>query len=416
MQSTFNEKPRRDHLVEVLRFWACAIVACHHFACEFFPKAEFGSSTSFVLADHPGYAVGRDLSRSFIFDLFNAGSFAVCLFFILSGYILVKPYFAKSELQWTSLSGDAFKRIVRLGLPLLIAIFICFLCMEFGWFQNYGQAVAPFSGSGWAIGFFHDSAFGKQMIWRSLSQPFAYGLDFLPPTWTINVELIGSYLSYGLVGMMHSSPLAWFVGIAAIYLAPTYYKCFAVGVLFAYAETHAPSSLRARWQKIKSSPLFHVVGLILLSGALYLAAYPGQQVPVQDLEGTIFEPLNRFKQICDNTLDLPGTAIPSASCLFVITKLWYDDLRLLDLLAPLGKFTYVVYLAHFIVLGTTVSWAFLLLQQSVPDTSVCLMLTFAYYALCLAGCCALTKYTDGYAIAMSHKLKSYYLKSLSRNS
>jgi peptidoglycan/LPS O-acetylase OafA/YrhL len=414
MISDPNAKPRRDHLVEVLRFLACAIVACHHFICEFFPKTEFGSDKSFVMQASPAYSVSLDLSNSLL-NIFNAGSFAVCLFLILSGYILVKPHFSKSELVWSSLTGDAIKRIVRLGLPLWTAIFVCFACTAVGWFQGCGQAVAPISGSGWAKTFFHEPGFAWNVVWRSLLQPFQNGQEFIPPVWTLNVELIGSYLSYGLVGVMHSSPLSWFIGISAVYLAPAYYKCFALGVLFAFAECNLPVRFRTRWRQVKTLPLFHLFGLILLAGSFYLAAYPGQQLPVGDLDQTIFAPLKWLKQVGDGPLDCVGTAIPAAFAAFAVAKLWYNDLRVFDLLAPLGKYTYMIYLVHFILLGTTVSWAFLSLESLPLKTPTCLILTFVYYVGCIAACCTLNKYIDGNAIALSHKLKSVYINTL-RNS
>ena len=90
-----KEKPRRDYLVEVLRFWACSIVVWHHFFCQFIPRGEFASEKSWILPDAPGYNVGLTLWKQWWFDMFSAGGFAVALFFLLSGYILAKPYFWK---------------------------------------------------------------------------------------------------------------------------------------------------------------------------------------------------------------------------------------------------------------------------------------------------------------------------------
>ena len=207
------------------------IVVIHHFLLTFFPKSALGTEQSWILAKHPGYAFGAGLQGWIPFNLLNAGQFAVWLFFLLSGYILVKPFLARAEFNWPSLAGDILKRAVRLGFPSLRSGLVAFACAKLEWFSKYGIRMGEESGSGWATCFFPTAAAGDSSLQLLLLSPFQYAQNLISQAWTIPIELVGSYISYGLAGIMHSSPLAWIIGFFAVLGVPIEYKCFALGTL-----------------------------------------------------------------------------------------------------------------------------------------------------------------------------------------
>ena len=415
--SETKEKPRRDYLVEVLRFWACSIVIWHHFFCQFVPRGEFGTEKSWILPDFPGYNVGIHLYKNFFFSIFSGGGFAVSLFFLLSGYILSKPYFHKTTVSWPSLSGDILKRIVRLGFPLYLAGFGACILSKLGFFESYGVVMGRVSGSGWGTAFFPKPGVADYQWPHILMAPFIFTQNLVTPAWTILTELLGSYLSYVMTGIIFASSLGWQIGILTILCAPDYYKFFAIGTLYAYAEARMPDRWRRRWKRIKRFRLSRFFAAGLMAYMLYIAAYPGNNIPSEDVQYTIWAPLVQAHEFCTNFFNLsPGITFIAAIGIFVLAKLWWNDARILRYVAPLGKYTYILYLFHFISLGTFTSWFYLtIFNRPGIDPVPGILATAAFYVFTLVVCCFFEPHIDARAIKWSHQVKSLYLRSLTTN-
>ena len=129
----------------------------------------------------------------------------------------------------------------------------------------------------------------------------------------------------------------------------------------------------------------------------------------------MFEPLFPLQQFLNGPCHIAGgVTLLAAIGIFLLGKLCSSNIPIMEKLAPLGKYTYIIYLFHFIVLGTITSWAYLrfrhLLGNNDPAGN---FLAFIIYILAVSACCLLTPVLDTTAIDWSRRLKSYYINTRS---
>ena len=122
------------------------------------------------------------------FILLNSGSFAVCIFFVLSGFVLANSF------SRTALSGPALavKRYVRLTVPILCANLLAFAVFFM---------VPAFSRCRGADSLLHSAANFGRGLWfatvEALVKATVLGVDPLTYNgvlWTMNIEFIGSMI------------------------------------------------------------------------------------------------------------------------------------------------------------------------------------------------------------------------------
>ena len=132
---------KKEISLEGLRGLASLIVFFAHFLAAFKPVAIFGSDQTSNL----GFFYKTPLG------LITAGNFAVCLFFIMSGYVLSIKHFTKKTKN-TEIQGDALKRYIRLGLPLFATCFLSFLISRYNFYYN--NQVSILTGNNWFRDYF----------------------------------------------------------------------------------------------------------------------------------------------------------------------------------------------------------------------------------------------------------------------
>lgn len=126
----------RDKSLDGLRGVAALGVVAHHLACAFFPWLIFGAA--FTQHARIEWWFGRTPLYVFL-----AGDFMVLLFFVLSGYVLAKPFFHSADRQ----PGIAVvRRHVRLAIPyLVVSLVVVALCLS-GNYYNTQLAIVTRSG------------------------------------------------------------------------------------------------------------------------------------------------------------------------------------------------------------------------------------------------------------------------------
>jgi peptidoglycan/LPS O-acetylase OafA/YrhL len=221
---------RRIPYLDTLRGVASIQVLLSHSMLAFFIGPAFASPSSGTLL---GY-----LAASPLF-FFIDGASAVCIFFVLSGYVLT-PAFAHSRATNGAIIGSRF---IRLGIP---AIAGCgFSAVLFQFFGHYNEIAGPIAKSWWLsenwrpaadLWFLKDAVVNGIIVGfqnSSILQWFGFPASslspmadsYVTPLWTLSIEFYGSILVLFLVRTRSWTLLI----LAGVILSRTYLLCFIVG-------------------------------------------------------------------------------------------------------------------------------------------------------------------------------------------
>ena len=221
---------RRIAYLDTLRGLASVQVLLSHSMLAFFLGIAFASPSSGTLV---GY-----LAASPLFFLFDGAS-AVCIFFVLSGYVLT-PVFTHSQATNAAIIGSRF---LRLGIPAIAGcVFSAILFQVFG---GYNQAAGVIASSSWLsdgwrpsadLWIFKDALINGVILGyrdSSLAQWFGFPAaslasmadSYVTPLWTLSIEFYGSILV-----LLLARTRSWTLLIlATLILSRTYLLCFLVG-------------------------------------------------------------------------------------------------------------------------------------------------------------------------------------------
>lgn len=182
------------------------------------------------------------------------GPAAVILFFVLSGYVLTRQALVRGEAR--GLWRGVLKRYPRLAGPILLSVLLSWALLELGLMAH--EAAGRLSGSDWLVNFTNDPAIGtpEPSLPGALLQGGAFAMLRAAPgdaaynsvLWTMRVELIGSFLAFGLglalVALRGTPLLLRFALLAATALAVRmvagYYLTFIIGVGLALLAASRP--------------------------------------------------------------------------------------------------------------------------------------------------------------------------------
>lgn len=128
-----------------IRGLAALFVVANHFVVAFYP-ALYNSDINQI---HTASAVELLIAKSPL-NLFYNGNFAVCIFFILSGYVLSNKYFSTMDNE--VLVASAVKRYFRLLVPVFVTVLLVFFLMKISFFFNNKAGALSFSD--WWLGSF----------------------------------------------------------------------------------------------------------------------------------------------------------------------------------------------------------------------------------------------------------------------
>jgi peptidoglycan/LPS O-acetylase OafA/YrhL len=329
-------RPPKFAYLDSLRGLASIIVVLAHYVGTFYPWAIFGQRYS-----------QRCWLESWLqrppFSLVTAGHFAVCLFFILSGYVLSIGFLVASPRKGDLLHA-ALKRPVRLGgLALFtVAVGYALMCAQLVGPNRISPAVTlP-----WLDTFWTQTPQWKQFLGDFLLAPLAHGTTYNPPLWTIHKELVGSYLVFGYVALARRlSPNVRYAVLACMagLTFRSLYLGFVIGLAFAELTAAGSRSAPRPQRKVSLSLTF-----ALLAGGLWLGAQL-HYLPASRIEGALGVLQNLFAEVGTGGSAMLGAALTFAA-------LWRSVAmqRMLDCgpLRYLGRISFAVYALHFLLLGS----------------------------------------------------------------
>ena len=307
--------------LDSVRGIACMLVVTMHLVMQMYP--------GILTSQYQGVSINyNNLLFYPPFSISVAGTASVCLFFVLSGFVLSQRFLGEAGVLWKIVEAIV-KRPVRLVgvifftmLPMFSFLFASDFWQHRLW-VDYDVYLRWFTG-----------LIGNILTMRILTVDVARN----PPLWTIGIELWGSFLTFGLCLLIGnwSKMIRLIVWISLIILLKdSYYTAFVFGILI--ADIH--KNWNVDWFNKYKNALSYV-GFI---PAIILFSYPRYN-PTYHYLGDI-----AFVQ--------DGFLMLGAMLLFVCIMCNDRIKRLLEFkpLVFVGGISYSVYVLHILVLHRYVS-------------------------------------------------------------
>jgi peptidoglycan/LPS O-acetylase OafA/YrhL len=372
-----------------IRGLAAFCVFLHHFGLAFYP-AYYGDITKL---SHLG---GLEINYgSSVFSFLTNGSFCVHIFFILSGYVLSRKYYQTNDIQ--IITASAWKRYLRLFIPVGFTIIIAYLLMQAGLYYNVPASVITHS-EGWLGGFWtFDNAtmvFLKSLVYDTM----LFGNNTLDTTlWTMSIELYGSMLVFGVLAMTHRAKNKWIGLVAAsvflMLINKTLYTCFILGISFNYIETHTP--------KLNKNLLF-LLSILFMAAGCVLGSYHSIHT-----EGTLFGKLPHSIMALKNTFLIVGGY-------FVILSVIISPRMQAFFSSPalrfLGAISFSLYLLHVLIIGSFSSFVFLKLAGMMGYNAAVGVVFLLTTPVVLVLSHLMTQYVDMKGVKLAGALYDRYVK------
>jgi len=372
-----------------LRGWAAFIVVVNHYFIQFYPAIFSGEVSQVHL---PG-GIEIIIANSPLNIFFN-GNFAVCIFFILSGFVLTHKFFVVKNYELV-VSGAA-RRYFRLLFPVVLTSVLAYLLMRFSLFDLNPQGLS----TSWIAGFWNFKPDFLQMIYEAFIGSFLYNNQhaYNPVLWTMYYEFFGSMLVFAVAALFYKISKRYFIYILLIYLTiNTFFVAFILGVLLADLSVNKPDF----FNKI---PKLIVLSIFLLG--LFIGSYP---FPV-DASTTIY----KFMVLKTDFIANPVVfyQILGAFLLFITVL---SSKRIKSILSHkfsvyLGKTAFSMYATHLLILASFSTFLFGILIQYVPYNVATLIVLPTSLALILISSLFTFEYVDLKGIAFSKFIYDKYLK------
>ncbi|BCG57778.1 acyltransferase family protein [Paenibacillus sp. URB8-2] len=278
-------------------------------------------------------------------NLFYNGQFAVCLFFVLSGYVLSVKMFENeldSETFLKLLHSSALRRYIRLAVPAAVSVLLVYLAIITNAF--YLQDIWGTTWTDMKKNYYALDTNIYTVIKAAIFDPFFRfeAHPYNPVLWTMSYELLGSFLIFGFLALFGRVKKRWIVYVVLSFaFIQTYFVAFLWGMLLA-------DLLKHKWVQ---SILMKV--LVLLMG-IYLGS-----APYTSLMGTMYEPIEVWTKNFDIDPRLLARTLGAAMILFALLRS-----KLLQHVfgwkpfVYLGQISFSLYLIHFTFLNTFSAFLF----------------------------------------------------------
>lgn len=331
----------------------------------------------------------------------TAGMFAVVLFFVLSGYVLTYRFFKTNDTD--ELKKQAAKRYPRLAIPVFCVVILAYMMIAFGLF-GYTDDLFKITGSYAAAGAFAINADFFSALYSATIGVFANAdANYNVVLWTMPIELIGSFIIFGLAALFGRAKKRWIFYIGAIILtSQTYFVCFIIGMLLADLENNTKF---IEWSK-RVMNKFYSVAVLAIVVIIASTPLPGDYAP--DRLTTIFN---------IDVLD-PQTSIRLLQYLgaflllwLIISVGWLQRALSWRPLVFLGGLSFPFYLLHFIVLYSFGAWLFVTLWNAGLGLEwSALLSTLSVLVATLLISVVWKKYIDDMSVSVSRSMAGILLK------
>lgn len=375
--------------LEGLRGIAAVIVALYHFSLAFYLVAFFGIGST---APVQHIRIEDNLYANPIMGLLS-GTFAVAIFFVLSGFVLSIGFFQTGRLD--IVKKLAAKRYLRLMLPAFASILICYLLITFG--LSHTGAAGAITGSTWLANSWQFVPNFFDMIQHSVFGIFVDGRSFYNNVlWTMTTEFLGSFLVFGVLLLFAQSKYRWIVyGVLVYATFNTWFLGFIIGMILADLYARGTIVQQAR-------NLLFIVPLLLFS--IYLGGYPHGS----DVQGTAYA---IFPMLLGGTGSYQTLSMTLGATIIVFSLLWtsqFAGFMRKKYISSLGKYTFALYLVHIPILYTFTTGVFVWLHGFLGYNKAVLASFVLSVPVVWAATLLFEKYVDRNAIRFSSYCAAIY--------
>lgn len=325
--------------------------------------------------------------------LIGAGNFSVCIFFVLSGYVLTQKYFRTRDKK-IIISG-AVRRYIRLFVPVLAATILSFLLASTGVFHYYIETVMISGNNNYANywTFTPDIVDAvRQAVWGS----FFTGNDtYNPVLWTMTIEFYGSMLVFAMALLFGVQRARWtFYLAAAVFFFNSYYFAFIIGMGLAdIFNSKSADTFNSKTSVFKTNNKI-ILSAILFSG-LFLGSYPVGTVKNDSLYGFLNNGLFEIPKL---TYHILGAGM----IMYVLLNSgWLQKVFSSPVPVFLGKISYSLYLIHFLIISSFTCALFLALHPVLPYLIAAFISCFLSVLLIIPLSYLFYKYVDMAGVGLS---------------
>lgn len=376
--------------LEGLRGIAAIAVVLAHYMLAFYPALISGNAS----LTHSSL---EELIHGTPIALLYAGTFAVAIFFVLSGFVLSIGYFQTNDKS--IVKRLAHSRYLRLMLPALASVVLAYLLISFG--AGHMSAVAGEETKSWLFNsWLIDTSFLSTIQGGMFDIFVQSGSPLNTVLWTMYIEFLGSFLVFIFLLLFAQSRYRWTTYAMLIFFTfNSWFMPFVIGVLIADLYS------KGRLEKLKK------VWIIapLLIGGLLLGSLPHKGIentPYNVLFQVDIESLVGMADINYERLYLTIGAVMILLAVLLSRRLsaWLRQPRV----AMLGRYTFSLYLTHLLVLLSFSSGLFALLPDSIGYNKTAVLTILLSIPIILIVTILFERYIDAPSIKFSKWVGAVY--------
>lgn len=380
-----------------LRGAGALIVVLWHLAASFFPAAAFGVM-------RPNSFSAELLFYNSPLWVLLSGSFAVCLFFVLSGYVLTADYFRRQDLK--SIVRRMLIRFPRLALPASAFTFASWLLYRGypDYFVDYARLVWRPTGSYELIAQYFNlspdtsiGALAKNLFWLPWFQTPDFKRLYNGVLWTMYVELAGSFLVMSLAIVLAAIRLRWIAaaafalcGCVIMFAIPGYGLYFAMLLVGGAIALFDP-------KHIDGFGCCRNLPLALLVAGMFLGGYNGAGL------SKALSPLMFASNIVPSAVMLKGIGA-ILTFVGVISSKELSDFFSKDAFVFLGRISFSLYLCHPLIIGVVGIAIFSALGPLVPISARAIFAAVISLGASISLAIVAARFVDAPAISFSRNL------------
>lgn len=380
----------KEEYLDGVRGLAAFIVVIYHYIVAFYPALYTGNVNNIKTSS----GIELFIASSPLNILYD-GSLSVCIFFILSGYVLTYKYFKDDDIQ--KIRSTAIRRYIRLVIPVVFSVFIAYMILKLKLFYN--MQASEISSSEWLKGFYNFEPNVFEMIKQAIyGVLFRQSTTYNPVLWTMYYEFYGSFLVIAFALMFGKLKNRWIVYVILVLLTfDSNFLPFVFGLMLSDGY-NAKKQIIQRYINKYINMIFIILGV-------FLASYP----PAMSVENTMYA----FMKL--NYVENSSYFYHSIGAFFIMFAILNSNMlkRVFstNVFHFWGSISFSVYITHFLILNSISSYLFIRLSPFlryyqvffiVLITSMSIIICISYYVY---------KYVDLGGIKLSKYLyKKYFCK------